>query len=69
MPYLFWHHFDLNLPDKHLDFSKYFLQQNSMSMSMSKKSKLDSNDSKKYLEGQEEDYVDRVHVFIDAEAV
>ena len=32
-------------------------------------SKLDSNDSKQYLEGQEEDYVDRVHVFVDAEAV
>ena len=32
-------------------------------------SKLDSNDSKEYVEGKEEDYVDRVCVFLDAEAV
>ena len=32
-------------------------------------SQIDSKNSIKYLEGQEEEYVDLVHVFVDAEAV
>ena len=48
-----------------MDFLKYFIQQNSTS----KMSQFDSKNSMKYLEGQEEEYVDLVHVFVDAEAV
>ena len=36
---------------------------------MSKMSQFDSKNSIKYLEGQEEEYVDLVCVFVDAEAV
>ena len=36
---------------------------------MSKMSQFDSKNSIKYLEGQEEEYVDLVRVFVDAEAV
>ena len=44
---------------------EYFIQENSTS----KMSKFDSKNSMKYVEGQVEEYVDLVHVLVDAEAV